>query len=170
MKTLLNLTKVTMSLALLCTLVLLLGCSNLSDDKATLEFNKSLAMKAIDAWNNRTPEIIDEISSPKLKYHLNSAKVPLEVSWRSFYERNIANYPDFKLTFEDLIAEGNKVIVRLFLEGTHKTLEKKIRVADHFIARVEDGIIVEIWEVVDMGAWHSQLGYTITAPEQLQKK
>jgi predicted ester cyclase len=170
MKALLNSTKVTMSLALLFALMLSLGCSNLSDDKATLEFNKSLAMKAIDAFNNRTPEVLDEISSPKLTYHLGSATAPQEVTWRSFYDRNLANYPDFKLTFEDIIAEGNKVIVRLFLEGTHKSLGKKIRVADHFIARVEDGKVVEIWEVLAMVSWYKQLGYTITAPEELGKK
>lgn len=77
-----------------------------------------------------------QIFAPKFIYHEGSATVSSEQIIRSFYDSNLATYPDFKFTLEDVIAEGNKVAIRVIFEGTHKTYGKKIRFVDHWIGRV----------------------------------
>lgn len=170
MKTLSNLTRTAMILTLVFAIIILLGFLNLSGNKETQQNIKLLAQKAIDAFNNRTPEVLDQISSPKLIYHSGSAIEGKELTWRSFYDNNIASYPDFKFTVEDIIAEGDKVVVRFIFEGTDKDYGKKVRVADHWIGRVEDGKFVEAWEIADLVSWYKQLGYTIAPPEQKDEK
>jgi predicted ester cyclase len=166
MKTLSNLPKAVVILTPVLSLVILFGFSNLSGNKETGKDLKNLAQKVIDAFNNRTPEVFDKVSAPKLIYHYGSAVESEELSWHSFYENNLASYPDFKFIIEDIIAEGNKVVVRFIFEGTHKTYSKKVRVLDHWIGRAEDGKFVEAWEIVDLFGLYKQLGYTLTPPPE----
>ena len=165
MRTLSNLTKAKVVLTLVLSLVILLGFTNLSINKENQEDIKSLIQKVIDAFNNRTPEVLDEVSAPKLIYHSGSAAESIELTWRSFYDNNLAFYPDFKFTVEDIIVEGDKVVVRFIFEGTSKTFGKKVRVADHWIGRVEHGKFVEAWEIADALGWYRQLGYSIVPSE-----
>ena len=56
----------------------------------------------------------------------------------------------FQETVEDQIAEGDKVVTRKVFRGTRDGHEVEIPVID--IVRVEDGQIVEHWNVVDRAA------------------
>lgn len=66
--------------------------------------------------------------------------------------------PDIRYTVEDIIAEGDRVIVRLTLNGTpyHEWLgipragRALDNLAEIFIFRIADGKIVEGWRLVDM--------------------
>ena len=67
-----------------------------------------------------------------------------------------AAFPDFRATIHDQIAEGDKVVTRKVFRGTHRGdlmgipptgREVEIEVID--IVRVQDGRIVEHWNVVD---------------------
>ena len=79
-------------------------------------------------------------------------------------------FPDAKITLEDLIAEGEKVIARWTLRGTHQGLfhdglvnnvaptGKPVTMTAISIFRVENGKIVECWSERDrLGRLH-QLG------------
>lgn len=166
MRTLSDFTKAASGLLLLAFLVIIAGFSPMSINQSSRVDIKSLVKKTVDAFNNRTPELAEQVFAPKFIYHPGSATQSSEQTIRSFYDSNLATYPDFKFTLEDAIAEGNKVAIRIIFEGTHKTSGKKIRVADHWIGRAEGGKFVEAWEVVDALTWNQQLGYTITPPEQ----
>jgi steroid delta-isomerase-like uncharacterized protein len=76
-----------------------------------------------------------------------------------------AAFPDFKATIHDQIAEGDKVVTRKVFHGTHQGelmgipptgREVEIEVID--IVRIEDGRIVEHWNVVDRLGLLQQLG------------
>lgn len=170
MRPLPNLTKATMGVVLLAFVVITAGFSPTSANKSSQDDIKALAKKGVDAWNNRTPEVIDQIFAPKMIYHSGSATEGSEASFRAIYENNIATFPDFKITIDDIIADGNKVLMRLISEGTHKEFGKKVRFVEHWIGRVENGKFVEAWEVVDFLTMYKQLGYTITPPEQQAEK
>ncbi len=171
MKTMSNFTKVVISLVLLVFLtVLFVGFSPLSLKTSSQDDIKLLVKKGIDAFNNRQPDLLDEIFPPTFIHHGGSAVEGSEVTITSFYDNNLENYPDFKFTIEHIIVEGDKAAVRVIYEGTHKTYGKKIRMADHWIGRVENGKFVEAWEVADVLGSLRQLGYSITPPEQQAKK
>jgi predicted ester cyclase len=74
-------------------------------------------------------------------------------------------YPDIHLTVEDLIAEGDKVVGRTTVTGTHRgefmglaPTGKSITYNEIFIFRFVDGKVAETWGVVDVFAQMRQLG------------
>ncbi len=67
-----------------------------------------------------------------------------------------AAFPDWQTTIEDLIAEGDKVVVRMTQRGTHQgtffglaATGKQVTVAGIAIFRLRNGQIVEEWLITD---------------------
>ena len=134
MKKVSNFTKVVISLVLLVFLTgLFVGFSPFSQKTSSQDEIKLLVKKGMDAFNNRQPELLDELFTPTFTYHGGSAVEASDATIRSFYDNNLENYPDFKFTIEHIIVEGDKAAVRVIYEGTHKAYGKKIRMADHWI-------------------------------------
>ncbi len=62
-------------------------------------------------------------------------------------------FPDFHFKLEDMILQGNKVVLRIPFTGTHlgkflgvEPTGRKINVTETLILRIEDGRIAEMWE------------------------
>ena len=73
--------------------------------------------------------------------------------------------PDLHLTIEDLIAEGDKVVARNTVTGTHQgeymglpPTGKSVTYNEIFIVRFAGGRIAETWGVVDVFSQMKQLG------------
>ncbi len=83
--------------------------------------------------------------------------------------------PDFHIAIDDLIAEGDQVVVRLTARGTntgdlvapapHPATGKHVTITGIAIARLADDKFVEIWHQVDWLGLFQQLGL-IPAPGQ----
>lgn len=78
-------------------------------------------------------------------------------------------FPDIRLTISDLVVEGEKVVVRWFLQGTdlggyegHAPTGRQIRLTGITIMRMEHDIIVEEWNEVDIAGMLRQLGFVYT--------
>jgi steroid delta-isomerase-like uncharacterized protein len=74
-------------------------------------------------------------------------------------------FPDLHLTVEDMIAEGDKVVVRNTVTGTHRgeymglpPTGKSVTYDEIFIFRFVNGRIAETWGVVDVLSQMKQLG------------
>jgi predicted ester cyclase len=74
-------------------------------------------------------------------------------------------YPDLHITIEDVIAEGDKVVIRGYVTGTHRgeymgiaPTGKSVTHNEIFIARIVNGRIAETWGVVDVLSRMRQLG------------
>jgi len=74
-------------------------------------------------------------------------------------------FPDFEMTAEDTIVEGDRVVIRVTARGTHQgefmgipPTGKRIEVPLIDISRIRDGKIVEHWGVMDSGVMMQQLG------------
>jgi predicted ester cyclase len=74
-------------------------------------------------------------------------------------------YPDIHLTVEDVIAEGDKVVARNTVTGTHQgefmglaPTGNPVTYNEIFIFRFVDGRVAETWGVVDVYAQMKQLG------------
>jgi steroid delta-isomerase-like uncharacterized protein len=73
--------------------------------------------------------------------------------------------PDWHVTVHDLIAEGDRVVATLTLQGTHSgpyfglpATGKSFVTTAIDVYRLVDGRIVEGWSVVDALAFFNQLG------------
>ena len=128
----------------------------------SLEENKAIVRKAIGALNKQDLSLVDDLVAPNYFDHttkqgLETVKQAITVFCKGF--------PDFHVTIEDMIAEGDKVWARVTFTGTH-TREylgfaptgKKISYKSVTIKRVVDGKMVEGWTVNDMLDFYKQLG------------
>jgi predicted ester cyclase len=82
----------------------------------------------------------------------------LVVAWRK-------GFPDLTEYVQDLIAEGDKVVARYTLQGTHmgvflgiQPTGQRVQVEGIDIARFRDGRIVEFWYSQDSYGLFRQLG------------
>jgi steroid delta-isomerase-like uncharacterized protein len=83
--------------------------------------------------------------------------------------------PDLRVTLEDDITEGDKVVSRWRAQGTHQgelmgiaPTGNEVRVTGITIHRIEDGKIVEEWENWDALGLMQQIG-AVPAPEQSEE-
>ena len=74
-------------------------------------------------------------------------------------------FPDIHFTIDDMIAEGDKVVVRFTVRGTHQgdylgvpPTGKQFAVNGIAIHRIVDGREVEVWDCVDILGMLQQLG------------
>ena len=131
--------------------------------------NKATVRRLLDAMNTGDAEVvaqtIDEVFEPDVKQH-----TPFEATGtQAFKEMVIARlyraFPDIHITVEDLIAEGDKVVEKDMVTGTHQgeynglsPTGKSVSYNEIFIMRFVNGRIAEIWGVVDIFSQMKQLG------------
>ncbi len=84
---------------------------------------------------------------------------------RRLAEALLRIYPDIHLTVHDVIAEGDKVVARNTVTGTHQgefmgvaPTGKSVTYDEIFIFRFANGRVVETWGVVDVFSQMKQLG------------
>ena len=76
-----------------------------------------------------------------------------------------ASFPDWKHAIEDMVAEGDKVAVKLVQNGTHKApyegilpTEKNVTMPAQCLLVVLNGKVKEFWVVEDYLGFYQQLG------------
>ena len=74
-------------------------------------------------------------------------------------------FPDMKVTIEDIIAEEDRVVLRVTSSGTHKgefmgiaPTDKSFSIGEIHIMRMENGQMVEHWGIEDNMSMMQQLG------------
>jgi steroid delta-isomerase-like uncharacterized protein len=131
------------------------------------EENKALVRRLFEeAWNKGNLEVSDELMASDCVLHYRGTVFPVNgdagkavvAAWRTAF-------PDFQFFFEDCIAEGDKVVLRIPFHATHQgkffgiaPTSKQISVTEMLIARIQDGKVAEMWEEYDQLGMLQQLG------------
>ena len=109
--------------------------------------------------------VADEILTPNYVLHF-AGNPPLD---REGYKQLLTvfrtAFPDMRVTVEDQTAEGDRVVNRVTMRGTHTgefqgipPTGKQVMVSGINIMRIEGGKIVEHWGVLDVLGLMQQLG------------
>jgi steroid delta-isomerase-like uncharacterized protein len=133
------------------------------------EENKTLACRSWELVDN--PDILEEVYAPDLVWHEPDQDVRGYEEARQFVSMYKTAFPDLNVTVEDTIAEGDRVVTRYTLRGTHKgeieefgpPTGRHLELEGITIHHIEDGKIVEEWERYDNLGILQQLGLV---PEQ----
>jgi predicted ester cyclase len=84
------------------------------------EENKALILRWLDEMDKHNFEFIDEAFSPRFICHFPGNPEPMKFKeYRAFIPSVYASFPDFRHEIEDLIAEGDRVVVRVRNRATH---------------------------------------------------
>jgi len=72
-------------------------------------------------------------------------------------QRAFTDFPDMRLTIDDLVGEGNKVVVRWTCRATHSRSGKSLAWTGVSCMRLVDGKVVEDWVLSDLLGLQQQL-------------
>jgi len=130
-----------------------------------LKENKAIIRNVIGAINERNLALLDELIAPDFVYHMDTQQIQGLDVMRQVIEEEINGFPDMHVAIEGVIAEGEKVCIRLKETGTHTgkfrglvPTGKKINYTAITIWRIVNGKVVEGWGVYDMLDYYKQLG------------
>jgi len=133
----------------------------------SVEENRAIVRLAIEALNTRNWALVRESIGPKFIDHnpIPGQKPGPEGLKQSRTALHTDAFPDLQSTIEDMIAEGDKVVVRLTANGTHKgefmgvaPTNKRVSWTTIVIYRIVDGKMTERWASTDTLGMMQTLG------------
>jgi predicted SnoaL-like aldol condensation-catalyzing enzyme len=135
------------------------------------EQNKALVRRIFEEGiNQNKPGVFDELIAPSYVNYDFPAPAPGPEGLKMIIGLFQAAFPDMRVTIEEELAEGNKVITRGYFSGSHQgdfqgipPTGRQIKVKYIDIWRVENGKLVENWVQMDQLGLMQQLG-VIPAP------
>jgi len=134
----------------------------------SVEQNKALFRRFVaEVFNKGNVSVIDELLAPNfIERETLPPGMPggregvkqMTIMFRS-------SFPDFNVTIDDLIGEGDKIVARLTWNGTQKgefmgipASGKRVSFGVIDIIRISEGKFVEHWGLMDDSAMMQQLG------------
>jgi steroid delta-isomerase-like uncharacterized protein len=130
--------------------------------------NKAIARRLIEQfWNSRDLSVLDELLRPSGLVCVYGGEniVGSAEQWKGWLGAWMAAFPDLHFVVEDLIAEDDKVVIRMTFRGTHlgefwdtPATGRMIEVSEMLILRIVDGKIVEAWEEYNELGQRRQMG------------
>ncbi len=137
------------------------------------EDNKALMRRAYEEiYNQKNLAVLYELCVPGFVVHYPSRTLQDLEAYKHFVSLLFSAFPDGQYNIEDMIAEGDRVVVRHTFRGTHlgdfmgiPPTGKRITTTAIVITRIANGKGIECWIIGDdLGRMH-QLG-VIPAPGQ----
>jgi steroid delta-isomerase-like uncharacterized protein len=130
------------------------------------EENKAVVRRMFEAYNKHDLAALEDLCAPDYVWHGPAGFGDMDLAaMNQVMPAWFAALPDMHWTVEDLIAEGDKVVVRYTCRGTHQgefmgmpPTGKTVTVAAIIISRFAGGKCVEDWEEADMLGLFKQLG------------
>jgi steroid delta-isomerase-like uncharacterized protein len=130
------------------------------------EQNKASVMRLLEEGLNRGNEsVIDELIAPNYVSGEGDVSAAGPEGFKAIAAGFRTAFPDARLTIQEIIAEGDKVVTWAVFTGTHNgPLEgipptgKQVRVKDVDLWRVENGKVVETLTHFDQLGMLQQLG------------
>jgi steroid delta-isomerase-like uncharacterized protein len=135
----------------------------------SVEQNKAVLRREVGELYNHTGNLdaVEEIFAPEYVSHEpTSGEVRGIEGARQFAATFREAFPDLQNTIEDMVAEGDKVVMRFRGNGTHEgeteafgpPTGKRMEITGITIKRLADGKIVEAWTNFDALGMMRQLG------------
>jgi predicted ester cyclase len=129
------------------------------------EQNKSTVRRLIEELNRGNLSIADGLIGPTYVDHNAAPHTPGPQGFKETITWFRAAFPDLHWTVEDVIGEGDRVVLRVIARGTHQgtmmdiaPTHKSVTVNGTAIYRMADGKIAEAWVSRDLLGLLQQIG------------
>jgi len=139
------------------------------------EQNKALVKRIFEGLNEKNADIYEELYAPDYAWHFpsNNPKPLSREEEHGFVKILWDAFPDINWSIEELIAKDDRIIVRFIARGTHEgefqgipATGNKIESSGSWIARIENGKLVEVREDADLLGMMQQLGMELKPKEE----
>ncbi len=134
---------------------------------AQAQENKAIVQRFWKVWEEGNIDLVDELLAAD---HVNHNPATPDQPAGAEGVREVVNMfrsamPDLKVVIEDMIAEGDKVVVRYTLEGTHEgelfdvaPTGQRLSIKSIAVERVSESKLQEHWRITDSLDMMQQLG------------
>ena len=134
------------------------------------EDNKAIVRRAIEeVWNQGNVELADELYAPNIRFqNPGAADIRTLEDFKRWVTAFRSAFPDGHTTIEDLIAEGDKVVLRYTFRGTNTgdfvapmplpATGKQVTMTGIAIGHLAGGKVVEVLDMSDNLGLLQQLG------------
>ncbi len=140
----------------------------LSSSSSAQEQNKQVVRQYIEAFNRQDIERMGELVLPSTNQSFHLPGIPTSMDWnraKQLYASFWSAFPDLNAKIEEIVAEGDKVAIRVINTGTHKgefqgipPTNKKVSFGGRDFVTLRDGKIAEQWAGTDMMELMQQIG------------
>jgi predicted ester cyclase len=120
----------------------------------SIQENKAILLRYIAELNRRNPAVIDELVAADFR-----------AAVRQGYQRNITAFPDYLVQVEEIIAEGDKVVLVWNHRGTHLGESDGVSPTGNLVTgravsiyQLQDGLIIAADGAWDQAAIWQHLG------------
>jgi steroid delta-isomerase-like uncharacterized protein len=119
--------------------------------------NKAVVFAFTEAFNSRNASALDNLVAQNVTEHRPGIQSGLN-TYKQFLNSMITAFPDFHTTIDHIFAEDDKVVVFTTTNGTHQgpfilapvpPTGKLVSFKAADIYRIENGKIVEHWDVIE---------------------
>ena len=124
-----------------------------------------------ELWNKRRLDVADAIFAKDCVTHQLRSGVPTDAvprgpqAMKEHVAGWIASFPDLHFSIEQMLGEGDRVVMHLLMEGTHQgawlgipASGKKVQIRMFTVHRIVEDKIVEDWVLVESLGLFQQLG------------
>jgi predicted ester cyclase len=144
---------------------------NKGGNDMSIEENKAIVRRLMnECWNKKNMSILDELVEPNCPHHMNGpVNLQGPEDLKNAFGRWLKALPDIELSSEDVVAEGDKVVFRGKIRGTHKgelnfmmmpspipATGKQVEIELTYIMHIANGKAAEMWATADY-SWIQQL-------------
>lgn len=147
------------------------GCSvpndaEMKQDQVTsVEQNEAVVRQVLALIDERNLDEAFELYALDYIYHGPAGELRGRDGIRGLWDVFLTGFPDLHSTIEDMISEGDKVVLRWRVEGTHTgefmgvaPSNMKMTLGITEIFRVANGQLVEAWDQFDQLSLMQQIG------------
>lgn len=132
----------------------------------SIEENKAIVRRYQEIYNSNNLDALTEVVSEELSTPKIMPGIPSGIGGaKAAHQIMLAGFPDYQTIIDELIAEGDNVIARITMSGTHTgsfmgipATGKYVEFTGIYIARIANGKIVEHWGEEDGVSLLTQLG------------
>src|SRR5262245_21296273 len=144
----------------------LLLSSIVAAEPAAMSKNKAVVKRFEEEFKNKANHaIVDDLMAPTYNAH-GLGPIPMDrEGLKPLGKGVVAAFPDVHVDVQSLVAEGDIVVTRCLVKGTHKgpfngipPTAKKIEFTEMHMYQLRDGKIIEQWSNVDFLAILTQIG------------
>ncbi len=117
----------------------------------SVKANKAIVSRFFEeVFNKRNIVLVDEMVAPNFLNHNASIQLRGQEGVKQSAAAQFKAFPDIHTTIEDIIAEGDKVVVRCTDRFTRPSDSEQISLTWIEILRLENGKLVEAWVEADL--------------------
>ena len=130
----------------------------------TTTTEQHLADLFVEMTNTRDPDLVDRFVAEDYINHNDFVADGREAN-RQFWAAFFTGLPDVRVTMDDLVISGDRVVGRFTYRGTHTgdllgipASGKPVEMRSIDIWRVHDGMFVEHWDELNLMQFFQQIG------------